>query len=88
MARIKGFNPSNLEGINDGSPVKGRNALHSSFRRKPESSNFSDFWILDQVRDDGRGTFYGFINDYAVPIQKGRMPDEQRGTLAATVPEF
>ena len=29
-----------------------------SFRRMPESSNFNKFWMPDQVRHDGFGTFY------------------------------
>ena len=29
-----------------------------SFRRKPESSIFNTFWMPDQVRHDGFGTFY------------------------------
>ncbi|MEA1949399.1 MAG: hypothetical protein U9N83_19130, partial [Thermodesulfobacteriota bacterium] len=32
--------------------------LLSSFRRKPESSKFNYFWMPDQVRHDGFGTFY------------------------------
>ncbi len=34
----------------------------SSFRRKPESSKSNYFWMPDQVRHDGFGTFYEFIN--------------------------
>ncbi|MEA1946268.1 MAG: hypothetical protein U9N83_03075, partial [Thermodesulfobacteriota bacterium] len=33
-----------------------------SFRRKPESSKFNGFWMPDQVRHDGFGTFYETIN--------------------------
>ena len=29
---------------------------------KPESSNFNAFWMPDQVRHDGFGTFYEAIN--------------------------
>ena len=32
-----------------------------SFPRRRESSKFNYFWIPDQVRDDGKGTFYGII---------------------------
>ncbi|MGD9357559.1 MAG: hypothetical protein PVH85_01710, partial [Desulfobacterales bacterium] len=33
----------------------------TSFRRRPESSKFKGFWIPDQVRHDGRWTFYGTV---------------------------
>jgi hypothetical protein len=29
---------------------------------KPESSKFNYFWMPDQARHDGFGTFYEFIN--------------------------
>ncbi len=34
----------------------------SSFRWKPESSKFNNFWIPDQARYDSFGTFYECIN--------------------------
>ena len=40
---------------------KVRNSLLLSFRRKPEFSDFSTFWMPDQVRHDDLGTFYEFI---------------------------
>ncbi len=49
--------------------VKGQKPLFRSFRRKPESSDFSTFWMPvedpvssgDQVRHDELGTFYETI---------------------------
>jgi hypothetical protein len=35
--------------------VKSRKSLKTSFRRKPESSDFSMFWMPDQVRHDELG---------------------------------
>jgi len=35
--------------------------LKTSFRRKPESSKFNYFWMPDQVRHDGFGTFYEIV---------------------------
>ena len=37
--------------------VKSRKSLKTSFRRKPESSDFSMFWMPDQVRHDELGLF-------------------------------
>jgi hypothetical protein len=37
---------------------KGENPFKTSFRRKPESNYF---WMPDQVRHDGFGTFYEYI---------------------------
>jgi len=37
--------------------------LISSFRQKPESSKFDRFWMPDQVRHDGFGTFYETVNN-------------------------
>jgi len=34
------------------------NCHFPSFRRKPESSKSNYFWMPDQVRHDGFGTFY------------------------------
>jgi len=41
--------------------VNSRNMPDRSFRRTPESSKFNTFWMPDQVRHDGFGTFYEFI---------------------------
>ena len=35
--------------------------MKTSFRRKPESSKFNYFWMPDQVRHDGFGTFYEIV---------------------------
>ena len=40
---------------------KVENLLKTSFRRKPESSKFNYFWMPDQVRHDGFGTFYEIV---------------------------
>jgi len=40
--------------------------LKTSFRRKPESSKFNYFWMPDQVRHDGFGTFYEIVNFISV----------------------
>ena len=37
--------------------VKSRKSLKTSFRRRPESNDFSMFWMPDQVRHDELGLF-------------------------------
>jgi len=49
--------------------VKSRKPPFSSFRRKPESSKFKNFWIPDQIRYDGFGTFYDNANLETIKIQ-------------------
>ncbi|MGD9383870.1 MAG: cobalt transporter CbiM, partial [Desulfobacterales bacterium] len=46
----------------------------SSFRRKPVSSKSKYFWMPDQVRHDGSGTFYEFIKvNYKKIKRPGRL---------------
>jgi hypothetical protein len=46
-----------------------------SFRRKPESSEFNEFWMPDHVRHDGFETFYELVK--VGVAQKG----EQEGSF-------
>ena len=48
--------------------------MKTSFRRKPESSKFNYFWMPDQVRHDGFGTFYEIVK-----IRKGKKDLEGSG---------
>jgi len=53
--------------------VKVNFPLVPSFRRKPESSKFNVFWMLDQVRHDDSRTFYETIKIEAVYFQKAKL---------------
>ena len=51
-----------------------------------ESSKFNYFWIPDQVRDDGKGTFYGTIKfDASV---KSNNPEACTRYIAVDPPQY
>ncbi|MGD8660353.1 MAG: hypothetical protein PVH37_10490, partial [Desulfobacterales bacterium] len=51
----------------------------TSFRRKPESSKFKGFWIPDQVRHDGRWTFYGTVKSEAAKKKINSVQPQKSG---------